>query len=325
MRIALGVAALAFAGVVWAADFNVDVLEDRPDASPGDGGCDADAATAGAQCTLRAAVQEANARPGLDTIRLVPGLYRLTIPGSAEDEGATGDLDLTEGVTITGSGLVTTIIDGKKAKDRVFDVHANASIAAVTIQKGRVPKNDTGERGGGCIRTASALVVSDAVVARCRSTEDAGGLDSQDASLTLTDVMFLRNKTRDDGGGVDVDGGSATLVRVTFDRNKAGDEGGAFESSGSFVTMTQVTMTKNKARSEGGAISNEDAGTMALVDCTLTGNRAKIGAAISVTDDGLGPNPTTVSGTTLSGNKKRNCSGTLIDAGGNTDSDGSCL
>lgn len=321
MRIAFLLAVLAGAAPAAALDFDVTAADDRPDAGPGDGVCDA----GGGVCTLRAAVQEANASAGADTIRVPAGLYRLTVRGAAEDGAASGDLDLTDTVTITGAGPTVTVVDGRKAKDRVFDVYAGAALSGLTIQKGRVPKDDTGERGGGCLRTSSTLEVSSAAFTRCKSSEDAGALDAQNAAVTLTDVLFTRNKTRDDGGAVDVDGGTATLLRVTFERNKAGDEGGALESSGGVVDLTQVTMTRNKARSEGGAISNEDAGVMSLVDCTLTRNKAREGGAISVSDEDFGPNPTTVSGTTLSGNKKRNCSGTLIDGGGNTDSDGSCL
>lgn len=48
--------------------FTVDAFEDRPDADVGDGACDADLAAAEPQCTLRAAVEEANA-----TLALGPG------------------------------------------------------------------------------------------------------------------------------------------------------------------------------------------------------------------------------------------------------------
>lgn len=59
-----------------AAPFTVNDAGDQPDASPGNGDC----ATTGAVCTLRAAIEEANALPGHDTI----SIGALTIePGSA--------------------------------------------------------------------------------------------------------------------------------------------------------------------------------------------------------------------------------------------------
>src|SRR5688572_8906943 len=49
---------------VHAANFNVNTNADGVDANPGDGIC----LTAQGACTLRAAIMQANASPGLDTI-----------------------------------------------------------------------------------------------------------------------------------------------------------------------------------------------------------------------------------------------------------------
>src|SRR5438105_6315481 len=79
--------------------FTVNSRADAVDASPGDGTCET--ATPG-ECTLRAAVQEANATPGADNINLPSGVFKLTIAGGGEDLGATGDLDVHDGVAIAG-------------------------------------------------------------------------------------------------------------------------------------------------------------------------------------------------------------------------------
>src|SRR5690349_12945245 len=55
--------------------YQVDSTADDPDADPGDGRC----TSAAGDCTLRAAVMEANANPG-STIVIPAGRYRLTIP-----------------------------------------------------------------------------------------------------------------------------------------------------------------------------------------------------------------------------------------------------
>ena len=58
--------------------FDVDSTADAVDANPGDGVC----ASAAGECTLRAAVMEANASPyAYADIRLSAGTYRLTITG----------------------------------------------------------------------------------------------------------------------------------------------------------------------------------------------------------------------------------------------------
>src|SRR5437867_13154215 len=108
-----------------AATFTVnDDTQDAVDAAPGDGSC----ATAGATCTLRAAIQEANAHAGADTIMVPAGTYLLTIAGQGEDIAATGDLDITDDVTITGAGADNTILDGNGI-DRIFDI--SASLVAI--------------------------------------------------------------------------------------------------------------------------------------------------------------------------------------------------
>src|SRR3990172_4426909 len=100
-----------------AADFTVDSTLDRVDANPGDGRC----ATAAGACTLRAAVQETNAAAGHDTITLPADVYVLNKEGTDEDAAATGDLDITDDVTITGAGAEMTVIDGA-ASDRVVHI-----------------------------------------------------------------------------------------------------------------------------------------------------------------------------------------------------------
>src|SRR6266404_8283088 len=77
-----------------AAMFTVNDTADAVDAVLGDGTC----ATAGGTCPLRAAIQEANALPGPDTIMVPAGTYLLTVGGAAarcEDAAAQGDLDIT--------------------------------------------------------------------------------------------------------------------------------------------------------------------------------------------------------------------------------------
>src|SRR5262245_18943705 len=57
--------ALAFASPSRA-QFQLNSTADVPDATPGDGLC----STLGGDCTLRAAVEESNANPGLNSIHL---------------------------------------------------------------------------------------------------------------------------------------------------------------------------------------------------------------------------------------------------------------
>src|SRR5262249_60987166 len=64
--------------------------------------------------TLRSAVIAANASVGVaDTIQLPAGTYALTRAGANEDAASTGDLDLTDNLSIVGAARDTTVIDGR--------------------------------------------------------------------------------------------------------------------------------------------------------------------------------------------------------------------
>lgn len=305
----------------FAATFTVNATDDRIDADSADGRCDADLATPDDQCTLRAAVQQANASPGADTIMLPAGTYRLTLAGASEDEAATGDLDLFGDITIVGAGASTTVIVGKKAGDRVFEVFGTATVSGVTIKKGVSP---SGEQGG-CIRVQGALTLTDAVVTRCATVVEGGGIYAEGTSLTLRDVTLSRNRAGNDAGGFEIVGGTGDLTRVLVTRNAALDESGGFEVSRATVTLTDSRIRNNRAVSEGGAFENEDGGRVTLTNCQVTGNHAKSGGGITNEDTaGFPPSVTTVQGSTITKNSKQNCKGTITSLGGNRDSDGTC-
>ena len=80
----------------YAASFTVNRFDDNASAS----------ACAGAanDCSLRGAITKANNTPGADTIILPTGTYTLTLTGSDEDNNGTGDLDISDDLTIIGVG-----------------------------------------------------------------------------------------------------------------------------------------------------------------------------------------------------------------------------
>jgi CSLREA domain-containing protein len=99
----LPIAALVIAGLLlvaarpaYAATFTVNVTGDGADLNLANGACDA-SPSRGSQCTLRAAIQEANDTAGEDTIRFnIPGTGVKTIKPSSELPA------ITESVTIDG-------------------------------------------------------------------------------------------------------------------------------------------------------------------------------------------------------------------------------
>src|SRR2546422_6784672 len=170
-----------------AAMFTVNDTADAVDAAPGDGTC----ATAGARCTLRAAIQEANAHTGPDTIMVPAGTYLLTIAGRGEDAAATGDLDITDDVTtITGAGAASTILDGNGI-DRIFEIANPAAVVAIsslTIRNGD-PGPVTGDTDGGGLYNSGTLTLSDVVVASNTAPAGSGGGISSANDLTLNNCV----------------------------------------------------------------------------------------------------------------------------------------
>ena len=93
---------------------------DVRDSSPGDGMC----ATAGNQCTLRAAIQESNSLLGHDEIQIPAGTYEIEIPVVNEDFPSTGDHDIVDSVTIVGVGVGAA---GDRKSTRLNSSHESTS------------------------------------------------------------------------------------------------------------------------------------------------------------------------------------------------------
>ena len=109
--LAVAAAVLASGVSLRAATFTVNSTTDAVDATR-DGVCET--ATGNGVCTLRAAIQEANFASGADVITLPGGTYTIALTGRDEDQAATGDLDVSDDLTIVGNGAESTIIDGIK-------------------------------------------------------------------------------------------------------------------------------------------------------------------------------------------------------------------
>ena len=118
------------------------------DTVPGNGTCRTSAGT----CTLRAAVQEANALPGADTIVLRSATYALTLAPGLVDGAQHGDLDVTGPLTLAGAGATATIVSARSI-DRVLEVHPGAgdvTLRALMLRDGRTALD------GGLILSRSA-------------------------------------------------------------------------------------------------------------------------------------------------------------------------
>ncbi len=280
-------------------------------------------------CTLRSAVQAANASLGVpDTIILSAGTYTLTIPGAGEIAAATGDLNITGlggALTITGADAATTIIDGG-ALDGVFEtrVGANVTISGVTIRNG----NNIGGLGGGIhVGAGTTVVLNNAVVTACKSVGAAAGAGGVDNSGTLTMNTVAVTNNDSPGGGVN-NGAAGVLTwtngevsgNINSDIVNAG--GGGIQNKGT-ITLTNITISGNRSSGQGAGI--DSIGTVTLQNDTIAGNTSTAAvAAIGGVRNNAGV-LVTVRNTIISGNAPANCGGVITSQGNNIDNGNTCL
>ena len=245
-------------------------------------------APASTDCTLREAVIKSNANPGsviqfAASTNGVPITLTMANAGADENAAATGDLDVTQSLTIQGNGEANTIIQAGTSTsngiDKVFGLNPNCdhpvsvSIDGVTIRFGRnsQPTSDPlfSFTGGGldfCGFGSGSFSLTNSTVSDNTNVNGYGGginLDTVSAfsgTITLTNVKVLRNRTLSTtftatGGGLNVygEGYALNVTGATFDGNSAdGSEGG-----GMYIRPTRF-MT---VAIHGSAFSNNTAGS----------------------------------------------------------------
>lgn len=257
------------------AQYTVNSTVDAVDAAPGDGVC----ADAAGNCTLRAAVMEANASAGANTVFVPIGEYTFTLAANNSIVADGGDLDITSEITITGEDARLTIVNADSL-DRLFDVHIGAvlNLEFMTLTEGLVVST-----AGGAIRNSGTVSLSELTI-RSSTTGDAlgsggngglGGAVYNNGTLTIDRVTvhdcFARGARGANGvapgggsggGGAPGMGGAiyndidavCTITNSTFSSNTA--QGGR----GGNGTFHQGTGTVASAGGSGGGLNGGNAG-----------------------------------------------------------------
>jgi CSLREA domain-containing protein len=300
---------IAGAATADAATFAVTTNADAVDVNPGDGVC----ADGAGRCTLRAAIMETNALPGADTITLPASLYALTIAGAGEDAAATGDLDISDDLTIDGAGAAFTVVDGG-GLDRVFEIRPGATvqITGLTVRNGNPGST---ANAGGILNLAGALVLNGSIVTG-NTAAQGGGLFNESGTMLLT-ACTVSGNTAGAGGGI-YNHGTLTVTRSTLNGNRAvAGSGGGLWHNGGLLNLTNSTVSGNTASVVGGGLFST--GTFAsIVHGTLDDNAAPSGGGIS---SSLG---VSLQNTLVANSGGGDCAGPVVSLGHNLGSDGTC-
>ncbi|MEP7336630.1 MAG: CSLREA domain-containing protein, partial [Acidobacteriota bacterium] len=279
-----------------ASTFTVNIAGDTDDAVPGDGTC----ADSGGACTLRAAVQEANALPGADMITFAASTNGVPIQltQTGDDNNAdNGDLDIIDDVTILGNGAANTIIQGSSDAsftgnmgDKIFGINQDGifSTLNVTISGLTVRFTKNANSVGSFTETGGALDVF-----------LTGTGASPGPTVTVTNCTFDSNADQNSyGGAINIDSGdllggtnifrgTVQFTGCTISNNKTLDTGTAASGGGvnlfgdkHDVTFTNCTITGNQSSanigSNGGGINvrHGNGGTITLNTSTVSNNTA---------------------------------------------------
>ena len=256
------------------ATYTVTTTSDTADTHPGDGIC-ADSAN---QCSIRAAIEEANADGVTANINVPAGSYALTMGAlTPSDPG---------GIQLIGAGAGTTVIAATPGDD-TMDVVQTADGSGSFVQVTNLTLQGNGHSVMDIKDGNDTAILSGSTV--IGGTAGSGGGVFNEGQLWATDTAFTSDTATGDNGTSDVGGGaiynddgSIRLNGDSFTGNAASDNsassgGGAIDNVDGPVAIDNSSFIADSTRNsssnaEGGALFIDD--ETELTDDTFTGNSA---------------------------------------------------
>jgi hypothetical protein len=223
---------------------------------------------------------------------------------------------------IEGEGYPLSQLDGKRLRDRIFDVHPGGvlTLTGTSVMFGATAKSDAdpglppGEVSGGCLRSAGMSNLDEVYFYRCTSSDDGGCMSVTSGTATVTETVLAWCKAKNEGGAVAVAAdASATFSRVTGAMGRAAT--GAGVATRGALSLRNATFTLGKAKL-GGGIAVLGAGSATIANSTISSNRS---SNLASQTTGL----VTVSSSIVWG-AKTDCIGPVGSGGGNLEGATSC-
>jgi hypothetical protein len=193
----------------------------------------------------------------------------LSIVGRGEDASATGDIDISDDLTIEGG--VSTISDA--AGDRVIDIHSGpVDIYAVTITGG---SSIDAPGGGVYVRGGDVQIANSTVTVNDSGIGEGGGIGQAGGTLVVTGSQLVDNDCfLCSGGGIANLAGSLVVVDSTISGNGRPSEttvvtGGGIYSVGPSLHVIDSTIDDNQTQSGAAAVYASNA---TISGTTIDGN-----------------------------------------------------
>ncbi|HEX8999259.1 MAG TPA: choice-of-anchor Q domain-containing protein, partial [Blastocatellia bacterium] len=283
---------------------------DGADATPGNGLCET--ATGNGICTLRAAIQEANALTSCS-----PFTINFSVAGTINLGSVLPDLNHPN-LTIN-NGADPTLLTVRRDTGGNYRIFTIASGRTVTINGLTMRDGDVGASGsgGGIYNSNGTLTLNDCVVSNNIAGDTGAGI-AQAFGTTIINRSAIADNTLVTGtagivagAGLYANQGTVILNGDTFSGNSKNDafpssiQGAAMLIDGATVTATNCTFSGNTGRQTILNFANSSPGTLTLLNCTVTNNTLNsTGSPFAAVDTvGLGATATTiVRNTVVAGN-----------------------
>src|SRR5437868_488992 len=263
--------------------FVVNSTGDGNDAFPGDGNCETQVGNG--VCTLRAAIEEANAHAGGDGISF-------SIPTT--DPGYSNGIwtifpnvlpRISDSVNITGPGADKLIISnllGQQLPILNVTTSGTVNISSLTLGSiiGQEPSSGSGiqNTNSGTVNITGCWFINNLVSTTSSSTTPAkgGGIYNNSGTMHVTSSTFSFNRadsTRTSmGAAIYNNTGNVSVVNSAFNNNSADAGGGIFNENG-VVSVTGCTFHDNGASFWGGGMTSFG-GTVNVTNSTFYANIA---------------------------------------------------